>query len=101
MAVASTSQLTAAACSPRATTGTLSSDGNGACNGTGPARGFPTGHRWSAIGTGNASTVIVILVQCMSNGIDNDATSTMAQDVMCTWGFLTRKRFKPTHTMLP
>ena len=45
--------------------------------------------------------VMVTVVQCISSGIDSDATSTMAQHVMCTCGFRTRRRFKPIHTTPP
>ena len=42
----------------------------------------------------SASTVTVTVVQCINSGIDNDATSTMAQHVMCTCGFRTRKKIQ-------
>ena len=61
----------------------------------GAATGFP------APSTGKASSVMVTVVQCISSGIDSDATSTMTQDVICTCGFRTRRRFKPIHTTLP
>ena len=52
----------------------------------GPLHGLPAGQKCSAAGTGSASTVTVTVVQCINSGIDNDATSTMAQQVMCTCG---------------
>src|SRR5450631_2611739 len=77
------------------------SDGGEACMG---GSGVPlSGHRISGadIGAGGGATVIVSVIQCISSGIDNDATSTINQDVMCTCGFRTRRRLKPAHTTLP
>ncbi len=73
------------------------------CSGSGDGllHELPAGQKCSAAGTGNASTVTVTVVQCINSGIDNDATSTMAQQVMCTCGFRTRMRFKPIHTTPP
>ena len=73
------------------------------CSGSvdGPLHGLPAGQKCSAAGTGNAFTVTVTVVQRINSGIDNDATSTMAQQVMCTCGFRTRMRFKPIHTTPP
>ena len=78
------------------------SAGSMSCSGSGDGLpDGPAGQKCSAAGTGSASTVTVTVVQCINSGIDSDATSTMAQEVMCTCGFRTRKRFKPIHTTPP
>src|SRR6267142_2982524 len=63
--------------------------------------GLLADHMFSGVGTGKGSKVMVIVVQCIRSGIDNDATSTMTQDVICMCGFRIRRRFKRTHTTLP
>src|SRR5438874_12137637 len=77
----------------------LSSDGSAERSGS--DNGLLAGHRFSGVGTGRASRVMLTVVQCISSGIDNDATSTITQEVICTCGFRTRRRFKPIHTALP
>src|SRR5215218_5101556 len=84
---------------PAAATGLPGSGGSDACSGS--DNGAPADHEACGVGTGKASSVTVTLVQCISSGIDNDATSTMTQDVICTCGLRTRRRFRPTHTALP
>ena len=66
------------------------------CSGSGDGllHELPAGQKCSAAGTGNAFTVTVTVVQRINSGIDNDATSTMAQQVMCTCGFRTRKKIQ-------
>src|SRR5712672_1945289 len=63
--------------------------------------GLLAGHRCAGVATGKGAKVMVTVVQCIRSGIDNDAISTMTQHVICTCGFRTRRRFKPTHTALP
>src|SRR3954467_205070 len=102
--VANASQFIAMTCAaPPTTAGApcpiASVSGSGSADGTFHAA--PLGHKCSDEGTGSVATVTITVVQRISSGIDNDATSTMAQQVMCTCGLRIRKRFKPIHTTPP
>ena len=100
--VASASQFSACTGAERAVAAMPCSAGS--ISRSGSASGLldgPAGQKCSAAGTGSASTVTVTVVQCINSGIDSDASSTMAHEVMCMCGFCTRKRFKPIHTTPP
>src|SRR3954463_15246052 len=77
-----------------------SADGNDT-DGNGSGSAITAGHRFAGIGTADGGKGTVTVVQCISNGIVKDATSTTAHDVMCTCGFRTRRQYKPAHTALP
>src|SRR6476660_10640152 len=55
----------------------------------------------SSVCTGNGLAGMVMVNQCVSTGMDKEASSTRVHDVICTCGFLTRRILKPIHTAPP
>src|SRR3954463_3308004 len=74
---------------------------NGRDDGNGSDTATAAGHKFADIGIADGGKDTVTALHRISSGIIKDATSTTIHDVICTCGFRTRRKCRPTHTALP